>query len=195
VTHYERLGVKPSASLEDIRRAYRNLARAHHPDATGAASGVDMAAANEAWRVLSDPARRAVYDASLRASRVTAAAMPPTVVDADLDDATGFVPIRHPLARLGIPLPWIVVLGVLALIFVFTAYAVRSSHSGGGRPDGVLQVGSCVTVAPDGVMETACESAHDGRVVAMPPSGTLCDASATGVLDRRTGEVVCVRRG
>jgi DnaJ domain len=194
VTHYERLGVKPSASLEDIRRAYRNLARAHHPDATGAGSGVDMAAMNEAWRVLSDPARRAVYDASLRVSRVAAAPVPPNVVDADLDDATGFVPIRHPLARLGIPLPWIVVLGVLALIFVFTAYAVRSSHSGGGQPDGIIQVGSCVTVAPDGVTETACDSAHDGRVVAMPPSGTLCDASASGVLDRRTGDVVCVRR-
>jgi molecular chaperone DnaJ len=187
--------VKPSASLEDIRHAYRNLARAHHPDATGAGSGVDMAAVNEAWRVLSDPARRAVYDASLRVSRVRAAPPPPTVVDADLDDATGFVPIRHPLARLGIPLPWIVVLGVLAVIFVFTAYAVRSSHSGGGRPDGVIEVGSCVTVAPDGVTEAACDSAHDGRVVAMPPAGTLCDASASGVLDRRTGDVVCVRRG
>jgi molecular chaperone DnaJ len=188
--------VKPSASVEDIRRAYRNLARVHHPDATGSVSGVDMAAVNEAWRVLSDPARRAVYDASLRPGRrsVASRAEPPFLSDADLDDDTGFVPIRHPLARLGIPLPWIVVLGTLALIFVFTAYAVRSS-GGSSKPDGVIEIGSCVTVAPDGVVETACDSAHDGRVVAVPPSGTLCDASVTGVLDRRTGNVVCVRRG
>jgi molecular chaperone DnaJ len=157
---------------------------------------VYMAAVNEAWRVLSDPGRRAVYDASLRSGRrpngVPAAPVSPA--DADLDDDTGFVPIRHPLARLGIPLPWIVVLGTLAVIFVFTAYAVRSS-GGSSKPDGVIEVGSCVTVAPDGVAETSCDSAHDGRVVAVPPSGTLCDASVTGVLDRRTGNVVCVRRG
>jgi len=186
--------VRPSVSPEEIRRAYRRLARVHHPDATGAGSGMDMAAVNEAWRVLSDPARRAVYDASLRARPRSVAPPVPGPEDADLDDDAGFVPIRHPLARLGIPLPWIIVLGVLALIFVFTAYAVRSS-GGSSKPDGIIQIGSCVTVAPDGAVETACESAHDGRVVAMPPSGTLCDVSATGVLDRRTGNVVCVRRG
>jgi hypothetical protein len=185
--------VRPSASAEEIRRAYRRLARVHHPDAAGAGSGVDMAAVNEAWRVLSDPGRRAVYDASLRTPSRPAPPVPGPE-NADLDDDTGFVPIRHPLARLGIPLPWIIVLGVLALIFVFTAYAVRSS-GGSGKPDGIIQIGSCVTVAPDGAVETACESAHDGRVVAMPPSGTLCDVSTTGVLDRRTGDVVCVRRG
>ena len=195
MTHYERLGVSPSASLEDIRRAYRNLARVHHPDAAGARSGVEMAAVNEAWRVLSDPARRAVYDASLRAPRRPGAPPVAPLGDVDLDDDTGFVPIRHPLARLGIPLPWIVVLGVLALIFVFTAYAVRSSGGSGSKPDGIIEVGSCVTVVPDGVTETACDNAHDGRVVAVPPSGTLCDASVMGVLDRRTGSVVCVRRG
>ena len=188
--------MKPSASADEIRRAYRRLARVHHPDATGAGSDVDMAAVNEAWRVLSDPGRRAVYDASLRA-RPRSATYAPSVGapdDVELDDANGFVPIRHPLARLGIPLPWIIVLGVLALIFVFTAYAVRSS-GGSSKPDGIIQIGSCVTVAPDGAVETACDVAHDGRVVAMPPSGTLCDASASGVLDRRTGDVVCVRRG
>jgi DnaJ domain len=188
--------VRPSASAEEIRRAYRRLARVHHPDASGAGTGVDMAVVNEAWRVLSDPARRAVYDASLRARpRPAAPPVPgPRPDDADLDDDAGFVPIRHPLARLGIPLPWIIVLGVLALIFVFTAYAVRSS-SGNEKLDGIIQIGSCVTVAPDGAVETACDVAHDGRVVAMPPSGTLCDARGTGVLDRRTGDVVCVRRG
>jgi molecular chaperone DnaJ len=153
-----------------------------------------MAAVNEAWRVLSDPGRRAMYDASLRprASRPD----PPGPVQAeDLDDERGFVPIRHPLSRLGIPLPWIAVLGVLAVIFVFTAYAVRSSGGGAPKPDGVLQVGSCVTVAVDGAAETGCDVPHDGRVVSFLPSGSACDDSSTGVLDRQSGHVVCVRRG
>jgi curved DNA-binding protein CbpA len=63
-THYERLGVARSASAVEIRAAYRRLARRTHPDVNG--SGVDsMAAVNEAWRVLGDPARRAEYDALL----------------------------------------------------------------------------------------------------------------------------------
>jgi molecular chaperone DnaJ len=154
-----------------------------------------MAAVNEAWRVLSDPGRRALYDASLRPQQARVAPMSSPASDTDLDDPEGFVPIRHPLARFGIPLPWIVVLGVLALIFVFTAYAVRSSSGGGAKPDGVIEVGSCITVASDGVSETGCDVAHDGRVVSFQQSGFLCDPSATGVLDRQSGRVVCVRRG
>jgi molecular chaperone DnaJ len=185
--------VRPSASAEEIRGAYRRLARAHHPDA-GHGSDADMAAVNEAWRVLSDPGRRALYDASLRPRGRPADPPGPTHPE-DLDDPNGFVPIKHPLSRLGIPLPWIVVLGVLAVIFVFTAYAVRSSSGGGSKPDGVLQVGSCVTVAVDGAAETGCDVPHDGRVVSFLPVGSACDDTSTGVLDRQSGHVVCVRRG
>ena len=82
----------------------------------------------------------------------------------DLDDAEGFVPIRHPLARLGIPLPWLIVFVALGVIFVFTAYAVRPTSGGsGGAPDGVLEVGSCVTVAAVGaVVETGCNAPARG---------------------------------
>lgn len=31
-THYETLGVEPRATAEQIRRAYRELAKQHHPD-------------------------------------------------------------------------------------------------------------------------------------------------------------------
>jgi hypothetical protein len=137
-----------------------------------------------------------MYDASLR-PRARAGAPPGSVHAEALDDDTGFVPIKHPLSRLGIPLPWILVLGVLALIFVFTAYAVRSSGggTGGTKPDGVLQIGSCVTVATNGAAETGCDVPHDGRVVSFLPVGSACDDSSTGVLDRQSGHVVCVRRG
>ncbi len=66
-THYELLGVAPTCSFDELRTAYRRLAREHHPDvakATTAAPG-SMAEVNEAWRVLSDERLRRDYDASV----------------------------------------------------------------------------------------------------------------------------------
>lgn len=65
--YYEVLGVPRTASPEEIKRAYRRLARKHHPDLQPAA---DRAKAterfkeiNEAHEVLSDKEKRAKYDA------------------------------------------------------------------------------------------------------------------------------------
>jgi curved DNA-binding protein CbpA len=59
--HYEVLQVARSAEPEVIRAAFRALARKYHPDSGGSVNA--MAAINEAWAVLSDPARRKAYDA------------------------------------------------------------------------------------------------------------------------------------
>jgi curved DNA-binding protein CbpA len=65
-TYYDRLGVAPAASVAEIRAAYRESARRVHPDVAGGSDDVSaMAALNEAWYVLRDPARRAAYDATL----------------------------------------------------------------------------------------------------------------------------------
>ncbi|MDQ6928037.1 MAG: J domain-containing protein [Actinomycetota bacterium] len=73
-THYELLGVAPGASHDEIQRAYRQLARDHHPDTKAGASSAAsehardiMAAVNAAWTVLGDPARRRSYDDDLAA--------------------------------------------------------------------------------------------------------------------------------
>ncbi|MEM9563493.1 MAG: J domain-containing protein [Actinomycetota bacterium] len=66
-THYEVLGVRPDCSFDELRTAYRRMAREHHPDVAGERSRTDgttksMAAVNEAWRVLSDARLRRLYD-------------------------------------------------------------------------------------------------------------------------------------
>ena len=58
---YAVLGVEPSASDAEIRRAYLALARRFHPDANP--GGEDrMRAVNEAWAILGDRTRRAAWD-------------------------------------------------------------------------------------------------------------------------------------
>jgi curved DNA-binding protein len=61
--YYQALGVARTASADEIKKAYRKLARKHHPDVSKAADATErMAALNEANDVLSDPERRAAYD-------------------------------------------------------------------------------------------------------------------------------------
>src|SRR5690349_5184399 len=64
-SHYERLGVAPHASHEEIRRAYRALAQVHHPDTNPQAVDALMVEINAAWEVLGDPMRRAEYDRAI----------------------------------------------------------------------------------------------------------------------------------
>jgi curved DNA-binding protein CbpA len=63
VTHYEVLGVAPSAPIATVRQAYVEQARVHHPDRGGDPDA--MRAVNAAWATLSDPGRRALYDLTL----------------------------------------------------------------------------------------------------------------------------------
>ena len=66
-THYELLGVAPGCTFDELRTAYRRLARECHPDVAVVKGGQSsMADINEAWRVLSDGARRQLYDQSVR---------------------------------------------------------------------------------------------------------------------------------
>ncbi len=63
--YYAILGVLPRATAEEIRRAYLELAKKHHPDATGdPAEQAEIKRINDAFRVLSDPEARRKYDAA-----------------------------------------------------------------------------------------------------------------------------------
>jgi len=63
VDPYAELGVSRDASNEQIRRAYRQVARRHHPDVNPNPGGAErFAAAARAYEILGDPAARARYD-------------------------------------------------------------------------------------------------------------------------------------
>ncbi|GJL72250.1 MAG: curved DNA-binding protein [Nitrosomonas sp.] len=61
--YYKTLGVSRDASAEEIKKAFRRLARKYHPDVSKVADAEQkMKEVNEAYTVLSDPEKRAAYD-------------------------------------------------------------------------------------------------------------------------------------
>ena len=64
--YYGLLGITPTASQDEIRRAYHTMAREHHPDASGATDSVGVfEAVSQAYKTLRDENSRRAYDAAL----------------------------------------------------------------------------------------------------------------------------------
>jgi molecular chaperone DnaJ len=62
--YYDVLGVSRDAGADEIKRAYRQLARRYHPDISGDDRGTAFVEVSRAYEVLQDPKRRKSYDAS-----------------------------------------------------------------------------------------------------------------------------------
>jgi molecular chaperone DnaJ len=62
--HYQVLAVPPSASTETIKKAFRGLAMKYHPDKhnNSSAATLKFTEIREAYRILSDPEKRAAYN-------------------------------------------------------------------------------------------------------------------------------------
>lgn len=69
MTHYDVLGIQRKARLADVKRAYKRLARRHHPDLNpgDGRSEEHFKQISEAYAVLSDPQRRKAYDREIDA--------------------------------------------------------------------------------------------------------------------------------
>ena len=82
-THYATLGLPASATTAEIRQAYRELVWLTHPDRTpDPAAHVRYLAVNEAYEVLSNPSRRASYDAALEWRAMPRVPAPPPAPNA-----------------------------------------------------------------------------------------------------------------
>ncbi len=86
--HYRLLRVHPSARVEAIHAAYRELARRVHPDVSGDEAA--MKRLNAAWDTLRDPHRRAAYDRDRHAASAAE-----TIVFSAAPSATQTVPAGH----------------------------------------------------------------------------------------------------
>lgn len=75
------LGLHPSSSPIEIRRAYRELSKCYHPDTTDLPQAIATAKfqrLNEAYATLSNPERRTLYDLKIGYSRVNVIQAPPS---------------------------------------------------------------------------------------------------------------------
>jgi molecular chaperone DnaJ len=187
-THYDTLGVDRDATATQIREAYRSLAREHHPDrATGVESG-RMHDINEAYRVLSDPARRAVYDGHLRQTPTREEPDPGYPIDPR--PPTGRPLLEPP------NMPWrtLGVAGLLAIIGVFVL-SFFTEPSEPAPPDGILRNGDCVEIEPDNdAREIPCTGEGDLIVRAFVSFEGTCPNGTEPHRDRQGMGVACIER-
>ena len=92
--YYSTLGVPRDATAEDIKKAFRKLARKYHPDVSKEPNAeARMQEINEAHTVLSDPEKRAAYDQLGRGYRPGEEFRPPPDWDAGFEfSGRGFSP-------------------------------------------------------------------------------------------------------
>ncbi len=196
MTLYDRLGVPNDATADEIRAAYRRKARQMHPDAAGAGSagpgdaGRAMAELNDAWRVLGDPARRAMYDAGLR--RSDAEVQPPDLASSEPGSAAGAWSPPTPAVAPRFPWRGMLFFGSLAVVAVLVA-SLLAGEPDEKPPDNLLGPGSCVTIEPNGdAREAPCREPHDGTVDEVVPFGATCTYPAEPHRDHQGLGLACV---
>lgn len=147
--YYLILGVTEDAPLEEVKSAYRRLVKEYHPDYYGHEAGPFLTL-QEAYSVLSDPARRRSYDRTLGQSRARRMGRGPEPTRArSRQDIEPLVPERGPID-----------LGTASLTRSFASYRpsweelldrIWSNFRPGTRPKGetVQSLTAVVEVTPE----------------------------------------------
>lgn len=186
-THYDVLGVAPSASTEVIRSAYRSLARLHHPDVSELESSArEMADINNAWSVLSDPVSRFNYDRQQRTSSED--------TRAEREERTSAHDVTRAMQTGSVRIPWrgFLFFSLLGVAGVFGLHAV-SKPTGPVQPDLLLVAGSCVDIDREQfATEVSCDGPHDGSVRQLVAFDRDCPSDTMGHLDRQGMGKACV---
>ncbi len=210
-THYKTLGVTSDASATAVRKAYHDQARRWHPDRFAGKSALEakeaedrMRKLNEAWSVLGDAGMRKSYDRELAGLRSGASTVGEAIrtdggiprIDPRLLDPEFLAARRRHMeedieARHSGVLRTLTVLGffgLLAGIFIFTAYANGSSGTAPTTtfpaPDlGIgIEAGSCVRFMSGGALqERECDAPNDGRILGVreDEGSAACPAGTT----------------
>ncbi len=190
--HYQRLGVAPTATPEEIRTAYRNLARVHHPDKHEGKTSIQMLEINEAWRVLSDPVLRYKYDADLRAHRNE---VDESEVQQRRERLQNFAVDAERRRYSPAKFPWRFVVAVIVLGTILILVLGAFSKPGEPAPiDNVLRVGSCVAINEfqQEAYEVSCAEAHAGVVQQIIPFDAVCSYPLVAYRDRQGMGQTCV---
>jgi molecular chaperone DnaJ len=195
VTLYDILGVRSDATQAEIRSAYRNAARRHHPD-TGDGSTSAMAAAAGAWEVLGNPTKRRQYDLSQRsgvgAADADAWSSTPKTSTASYTSGpyTGQPYTTGGLAKF----PWklMAVMATVGSVVVLIG-AITASPIEPQKPDNLLQPNSCVSILANGdAAEVMCDGTQDGVVAQLIPMGSTCPVGSEAHRDRQGMGTACV---
>ena len=224
-TYYEVLDVARSADHVDVRRAYHRAARRWHPDRFAGQSeheasqaGAEMRRVNQAWEVLGDEARRRAYDrellsrSSVGSSGASGAAtvvgddgvirIDPRLLDPSFLAARRHVQFKEISKRTSVVLrvaPALALLGLLAAIFVFTAYARSDDGSAttttlpGPSLGAGIEANDCVTVLTGpSLLKRPCDPTADGQVIgARLPDGE-CPIATVREVELSNGAIVCL---
>jgi len=116
MNYYLILGVDPKASLKEIKKAYKNKCKTHHPDVTTNSKNTtkEIQKINEAYAVLKDPVKKNEYDKKMNTSNYLPKANKTSVQKYTSDNKS-----EEKFKKKSTPIFWKIIFGTVKLIFNF----------------------------------------------------------------------------